>query len=67
MMCQCILGVVFPYQSHRGRYKFSFFDAQEACAEQDATLATYKQLYRGKNLLFMQNFISPLVQFWLGF
>uniref|UniRef100_A0A8C1GRG5 Hyaluronan and proteoglycan link protein 2 n=1 Tax=Cyprinus carpio TaxID=7962 RepID=A0A8C1GRG5_CYPCA len=39
-------GVVFPYQSHHGRYRFTFFDAKEACAEQDATLATYKQLYR---------------------
>uniref|UniRef100_UPI003D9C8B8F hyaluronan and proteoglycan link protein 2 precursor n=1 Tax=Danio rerio TaxID=7955 RepID=UPI003D9C8B8F len=41
-----IEGVVFPYQSQKGRYRFTFFDAKEACAEQDATLATYKQLYR---------------------
>ncbi|XP_067304623.1 hyaluronan and proteoglycan link protein 2 [Pseudorasbora parva] len=41
-----IEGVVFPYQSHHGRYRFTFFEAKEACAEQDATLATYKQLYR---------------------
>ncbi|XP_057196596.1 hyaluronan and proteoglycan link protein 2 isoform X2 [Triplophysa rosa] len=41
-----IEGVVFPYQSQRGRYRFTFFNAQEACAEQDATLATHKQLYR---------------------
>uniref|UniRef100_A0A672QNA6 Hyaluronan and proteoglycan link protein 2 n=1 Tax=Sinocyclocheilus grahami TaxID=75366 RepID=A0A672QNA6_SINGR len=41
-----IEGVVFPYQSHHGHYRFTFFDAKEACAKQDATLATYKQLYR---------------------
>ncbi|TRY89444.1 hypothetical protein DNTS_016044 [Danionella cerebrum] len=38
-------GVVFPYQSPRGRYRFTFLDAKEACAAQDALLATYKQLY----------------------
>nr|XP_055066211.1 hyaluronan and proteoglycan link protein 2 isoform X2 [Misgurnus anguillicaudatus] len=41
-----IEGIVFPYQSHHGRYRFTFFEAKDACAEQDATLATYKQLYR---------------------
>ncbi|KAG7335995.1 hypothetical protein KOW79_000688 [Hemibagrus wyckioides] len=41
-----IEGVVFPYQSSHGRYKFTYFDAKKACEEQDATLATYKQLYR---------------------
>ncbi|XP_039535680.1 hyaluronan and proteoglycan link protein 2 [Pimephales promelas] len=41
-----IEGVVFPYQSHYGRYRFTFFEAQKACADQDATLASYKQLYR---------------------
>ncbi|KAF7708554.1 hyaluronan and proteoglycan link protein 2 [Silurus meridionalis] len=41
-----IEGVVFPYQSSHGRYKFTFFDAKNACAEQDATLATYTQLFR---------------------
>ncbi|XP_062847781.1 hyaluronan and proteoglycan link protein 2 [Trichomycterus rosablanca] len=41
-----IEGVVFPYQSSRGRYKLSYTEAKEACREQDATLATYTQLYR---------------------
>ncbi|XP_026225805.1 hyaluronan and proteoglycan link protein 2 isoform X2 [Anabas testudineus] len=41
-----IEGVVFPYQSKHGRYKFTFHEAKEACAEQDGTLATYNQLYR---------------------
>ncbi|XP_062278049.1 hyaluronan and proteoglycan link protein 2 [Scomber scombrus] len=39
-------GVVFPYQSKKGRYQFTFHEAKEACAEQDSTLATYDQLYR---------------------
>ncbi|AWP15736.1 putative hyaluronan and proteoglycan link protein 2 [Scophthalmus maximus] len=39
-------GVVFPYQSKNGRYRFTFLEAKEACAEQDGTLATYKQLFR---------------------
>lgn len=41
------LGVVFPYQSKTGRYSFTFHEAKEACAEQDATLASQKQLYQG--------------------
>lgn len=41
------LGVVFPYQSKNGRYSFTFHEAKEACAEQDGTLASYKQLYQG--------------------
>ncbi|KAJ8398417.1 hypothetical protein AAFF_G00426720 [Aldrovandia affinis] len=41
-----IEGVVFPYQSTNGRYKFNLQEASEACHGQDATLATYKQLYR---------------------
>lgn len=40
-------GVVFPYQSKTGRYRFTFHEAKEACAEQDGTLASYNQLYRG--------------------
>ncbi|KAM3614819.1 uncharacterized protein V6R79_019371 [Siganus canaliculatus] len=39
-------GVVFPYQSPLGRYSFTFHQAQEACAEQDAILASFEQLYR---------------------
>ncbi|XP_061574499.1 hyaluronan and proteoglycan link protein 2 [Cololabis saira] len=41
-----IEGVVFPYQSQIGRYKFTFHEAKEACAEQDGALATDSQLYR---------------------
>lgn len=40
-------GVVFPYQSKNGRYRFTFHEAQEACAEQDGILASYNQLFRG--------------------
>ncbi|CAN9498858.1 unnamed protein product [Ophioblennius macclurei] len=38
-------GVVFPYFSKEGRYHFNFFGAQEACQDQDATLATFEQLF----------------------
>ncbi|KAJ7985564.1 hypothetical protein DPEC_G00353390 [Dallia pectoralis] len=38
--------MVFPYRSKNGRYKFNYQEAKEACAEQDGTLATFKQLYR---------------------
>ncbi|KAM9309965.1 hyaluronan and proteoglycan link protein 2 [Pholidichthys leucotaenia] len=41
-----IEGVVFPYQSEHGHYRFTFKEAKEACSQQDATLATYDQLYR---------------------
>ncbi|XP_043971967.1 hyaluronan and proteoglycan link protein 2 [Gambusia affinis] len=41
-----IEGVVFPYQSKHGRYKFNFHEAKLACAEQDGMLASYSQLYR---------------------
>nr|XP_046256785.1 hyaluronan and proteoglycan link protein 2 [Scatophagus argus] len=41
-----IEGVVFPYQSKNGRYRFTFHEAKEACEEQDGTLASYNQLYR---------------------
>ncbi|XP_013880531.1 hyaluronan and proteoglycan link protein 3 [Austrofundulus limnaeus] len=40
-----LTGVVFPYYSHEGRYHFNFFDAQQACQDQDATLATFEQLF----------------------
>uniref|UniRef100_A0A672Z6X5 Hyaluronan and proteoglycan link protein 3 n=1 Tax=Sphaeramia orbicularis TaxID=375764 RepID=A0A672Z6X5_9TELE len=39
-------GVVFPYQHPRGRYHLSFVGAQQACEEQDATLATFTQLFQ---------------------
>lgn len=38
-------GVVFPYHSQKGRYHFNFFGAQQACQDQDATLATFEQLF----------------------
>ncbi|KAK9514384.1 hypothetical protein VZT92_027855 [Zoarces viviparus] len=41
-----IEGVVFPYQSKSGRYRFTFHEAKEVCAQQDGTLASYNQLYR---------------------
>uniref|UniRef100_A0A8C8DHP1 Hyaluronan and proteoglycan link protein 2 n=2 Tax=Oryzias sinensis TaxID=183150 RepID=A0A8C8DHP1_9TELE len=41
-----IEGVVFPYQSKYGRYRFTYPEAKEACVQQDARLATYDQLYR---------------------
>ncbi|MEJ1277706.1 hyaluronan and proteoglycan link protein 2 [Cricetulus griseus] len=47
--CQALLlpaGVVFPYQPSRGRYQFNYFEAKQACEEQDGRLATYGQLYQ---------------------
>ncbi|MBN3323358.1 HPLN2 protein, partial [Atractosteus spatula] len=41
-----IEGLVFPYQSQEGRYRFILQEAREACERQDARLATYPQLYR---------------------
>ncbi|XP_077423633.1 hyaluronan and proteoglycan link protein 3 isoform X2 [Vanacampus margaritifer] len=38
-------GVVFPYYSDKGRYHFNFLGAQQACQDQDATLATFEQLF----------------------
>ncbi|XP_017288347.1 hyaluronan and proteoglycan link protein 3 [Kryptolebias marmoratus] len=38
-------GVAFPYYSRKGRYHFNFFGAQQACQDQDATLATFEQLF----------------------
>ncbi|XP_060116341.1 hyaluronan and proteoglycan link protein 2 isoform X1 [Heteronotia binoei] len=39
-------GVVFPYQTSHGRYKFNYFEAKQACQGQDSRLATYGQLYK---------------------
>ncbi|CAO2598689.1 Brevican core protein [Lemmus lemmus] len=39
-------GVVFPYQPSQGRYQFNYFEAKQACEEQDGRLATYSQLYQ---------------------
>ncbi|XP_054632607.1 hyaluronan and proteoglycan link protein 3 [Dunckerocampus dactyliophorus] len=38
-------GVVFPYFSDKGRYQFNFLEAQRACQDQDAALATFEQLF----------------------
>ncbi|KAJ3596413.1 hypothetical protein NHX12_002820 [Muraenolepis orangiensis] len=43
--CEVIDGVVFPYYSQHGRYHYNFLGAQAACEEQDATLATFEQLF----------------------
>ncbi|XP_027428590.2 hyaluronan and proteoglycan link protein 3 isoform X3 [Zalophus californianus] len=39
-------GVVFPYQHPWGRYQLNFLEAQRACAEQDAVVASFEQLFR---------------------
>ncbi|XP_053551765.1 hyaluronan and proteoglycan link protein 2 [Bombina bombina] len=39
-------GVVFPYQSSQGRYKFNYTEAWQACEVQDGRLATFSQLYQ---------------------
>ncbi|XP_008851660.1 hyaluronan and proteoglycan link protein 2 [Nannospalax galili] len=39
-------GVVFPYQPSRGRYQLNYFEAKQACEQQDGRLATYSQLYQ---------------------
>ncbi|EMP31329.1 Hyaluronan and proteoglycan link protein 2 [Chelonia mydas] len=41
-----VQGVVFPYQTSQGRYRFNYFEAKQACEEQDSRLATYQQLYK---------------------
>ncbi|XP_053472859.1 hyaluronan and proteoglycan link protein 3-like isoform X1 [Ictalurus furcatus] len=38
-------GVVFPYQPHHGRYNLAFKEAQKACNDQDAAVATFDQLF----------------------
>lgn len=38
--------MVFPYQHPRGRYHLSFLGAQQACKEQDSTVATVTQLFQ---------------------
>ncbi|XP_026198125.1 hyaluronan and proteoglycan link protein 1 [Anabas testudineus] len=40
------LGVVFPYSPELGRYKLNFDAAQQACAEQGASVASYDQLFQ---------------------
>ncbi|TTK47640.1 Hyaluronan and proteoglycan link protein 1 [Bagarius yarrelli] len=38
-------GVVFPYFSPHGRYNLNFQDAEKACQDQDAIVASFDQLY----------------------
>ncbi|KAM9734751.1 hyaluronan and proteoglycan link protein 1 [Menidia menidia] len=37
-------GVVFPYFPRLGRYHLNFYEAQRACREQDAVVASFEQL-----------------------
>ncbi|XP_028649829.1 hyaluronan and proteoglycan link protein 2 isoform X1 [Erpetoichthys calabaricus] len=39
-------GVVFPLQNTNGRYKYTYYEAEKACEDQDARLATFSQLYK---------------------
>ncbi|XP_042344001.1 hyaluronan and proteoglycan link protein 1a [Plectropomus leopardus] len=38
-------GVVFPYFTHLGRYSLNFDEAVQACLDQNASVATYDQLF----------------------
>ncbi|XP_061590053.1 hyaluronan and proteoglycan link protein 1-like [Cololabis saira] len=38
-------GVVFPYFPRLGRYNLNFYDAERACRDQDAIVASFEQLY----------------------
>lgn len=38
-------GVVFPYSPRIGRYNLNFDDAVQACLDQNATVATFDQLF----------------------
>lgn len=38
-------GVVFPYFPPHGRYNLNFQDAEKACQDQDAIMASFEQLY----------------------
>ncbi|KAM6125237.1 hyaluronan and proteoglycan link protein 3 [Phoenicopterus ruber ruber] len=39
-------GLVFPYQPPRGQYRLNFHEAERACQEQGAILATFNQLFQ---------------------
>ncbi|KFQ37395.1 Hyaluronan and proteoglycan link protein 3, partial [Merops nubicus] len=39
-------GIVFPYQPPRGQYSLNFHEAERACQEQGAILATFNQLFQ---------------------
>eukprot|EP00064_Thunnus_orientalis_P012859 superscaffoldBa00002019_g12895 len=38
-------GVLFPYFPRLGRYNLNFYDAERACRDQDAIVASFDQLY----------------------
>lgn len=38
-------GIVFPYFPRLGRYNLNFYDAERACRDQDAIVASFDQLY----------------------
>uniref|UniRef100_A0A3P8V5I7 Hyaluronan and proteoglycan link protein 4 n=1 Tax=Cynoglossus semilaevis TaxID=244447 RepID=A0A3P8V5I7_CYNSE len=39
-------GVVFPYYPREGRYKLNYHQAEDACKQQDAILASHSQLHK---------------------
>ncbi|KAJ3603509.1 hypothetical protein NHX12_028254 [Muraenolepis orangiensis] len=39
-------GVVFPYSPRLGRYNLNFHDAEQACVDQDAVVASFDQLFQ---------------------
>lgn len=39
-------GVVFPYYPQLGRYKLNYHEAEDACKQQDAILASHAQLHK---------------------
>ena len=49
LMWMCFLlwctGVVYPYFPRLGRYNLNFHDAEKACQDQDAVVASFDQLY----------------------
>ena len=40
------VGVVFPYYPRVGRYKLNYQQAEDACKQQDAILASHSQLHK---------------------
>lgn len=40
------VGVVFPYYPREGRYKLNYHQAEDACKQQDAILASHSQLHK---------------------
>lgn len=39
-------GVVFPYYPREGRYRLNYHQAEDACKQQDAILASHSQLHK---------------------